>query len=302
MKKIILYSFSIFIALSAMVACRKSDNPRIPDLERVPQPQLTVTSAGDATIAFQNPDAFKGVFTVGLYAPGDTPPAKMDIVVRKNGVNTNVKVFQADVTTFPTTLTVTGVQLKALFGAIALGDTYEFGANVTTQQGKVYPAFATDIVSGTTTVSRTQIGTGVTTQANATPTITFAAACKFTMTDYGAIGSTVPFTIVTDGWQDYAVGATINVTIIDATHLSFLYGANNAKPIIITVNPSTNATTVAKQVYGDYGDSYGNYSVNSVANNAANLVTPCELAVSVRLTHSVSAGGFGDYTIKFKKK
>lgn len=108
------------------------------------------------------------------------------------------------------------------------------------------------------------------------------------------------FIVVKDEWQDYAPGSTIVVTKVNATQVSFKYKANAAQPIIISVD-AKNITSVAKQVYGNYADQYGNYSVNSVA-SSDNYTAPCEGLISVRLKHTVSAGSFGDYTITLRKK
>ncbi|MDT3402981.1 hypothetical protein [Mucilaginibacter terrae] len=292
MKKLLIYSLAV---LSFMASCRKSDNPKLEGVERVPLPQLTVNATADQVIKSDAPDAFVGKFTVGLYFPDDVKPSKMDIVVIKNGDQKNVQVLQSNVTTFPTEITVRGTQFKSLFGNVSsiLGDSYTIGANITTQDGKVYPAF-----SGVANQNNSNIAS----LAGATPTITYGALCGFHMEDYGAIGSTVPYTVVADGWQDYAVGSTIPVKIIDATHLSFVYGVtDNVQPIVITIDPATNKTSVTKQVYGNYGDGL-NFSAASVAGSADNQVLPCQLTVGVRLAHTSSAGSYGSFTITLKKK
>ena len=109
--------------------------------------------------------------------------------------------------------------------------------------------------------------------------------------------------VVSDGWGDYSPGDMITVTKVNATTLSFLYLADNPRPIIMSINPSTYAVTVAKQVYGSgYGAgwTYGDISCQSVAGSAS-IVDPCDKTISVRLTHTVAAGSFGSYTIVFKK-
>ncbi|MHA4893710.1 hypothetical protein ACXZ1K_03075 [Pedobacter sp. PWIIR3] len=290
MKKLVIYMFIFSIVIAA---CRKEDNPKIPVLERVPLAKLSVDKTGDATISALAPDAFSGKFVVDLYYPNDTKPTKFDIVVIKNGNAAVVKTIQANVTTYPTTLTLTGTMIKSLFGVSSvLGDSYTIGADVTVN-GKTYPAFST--LGGTTKG-------GVSSLAGSTPQITFSAVCQFKMSDYGAVGASVPYTVVEDGWLDYAVGQTIPVTIIDATHLSFMYGANDAKPIVITVNPADNTTSVAKVTYGNYGPG-PTFSAVSVANSPSNVVAPCEVKVGVKLTHTDSSGGgYGDYVITLKRK
>jgi hypothetical protein len=291
MKKTLLYSLA---ALLFFVSCRKSDNPKLEGVERVPLPQLTVIASADQVIKSDAPDAFAGKFTVGMYYADDVKPAKIDVVVIKNGKNEDVKTLQKDVTTFPSEISVTGTQLKALFGASSvLGDSYTIGANITTQDGKVYPAFS---------ILGSQTNSGIASLAGSTPTITYGALCGFHMEDYGAVGASVPYTIVKDEWNDYATNSTIAVKIIDATHLSFVYGVtDNIQPIIIEVNPATNKTSVKKQVYGNYGDGV-NISAESVNGSADNQVLPCQGIVSVRLSHTAGSSGYGSFTISLKKK
>lgn len=289
MKKNIIY---IFIALLLIGGCRKEDNPRIPKLDRVPLPLITVDKTGDQVISQSDPDAFVGKFIVGLYYPDDVKPTKFDVVVIKNGNTAVVKTVQADVTTFPATVSLTGVAIKALFGVSSvLGDSYTIGVNIFAN-GKVYPAFSA--------LGETSNG-GIPALAGTSTTIQYAAVCKFNMADFGAVGASVPFLVVKDGWADYAAGQTVSLKIIDATHISFIYGADNPQPIVIAVDPTGNTTSVAKVTYGNYGAE--TFTATSVANHADNFVAPCDLTFSVRLAHNGSINGaYGSYTISFKKK
>jgi hypothetical protein len=290
MKKLVIY---LLISSFFIAACRKEDNPKIPVLERVPLPQLKVDKTGTLVISSETPDAFNGKFSVSMFYPEDVKPSKVDIVVIKNGDKSNVKTVQAGITTLPATVSFTGAMIKTLFGTSSvLGDAYTLAANVTTESGKLYPAFST--------LGETNNG-GLSSIIGSTPQITYSAVCPFKMTDYGAIGTVVPYTVVTDEWADYGVGQTIPVTIIDATHLSFFYGADfNPKPIVITVDPTDNSTSVASVTYGGYGGP-PLYSAVSVEGSADNTVLPCQLTVGVKLSHSSSAGG-AISTIKLKKK
>jgi len=79
--------------------------------------------------------------------------------------------------------------------------------------------------------------------------------------------------------------------------------AAGALPIVVTVNPITNAVTVPKQVYGSGyppGWPYGNISVESVP-SVENFVAPCAGTFSVILKHTVAAGSFGENKIVLKK-
>ena len=105
MKKFLLYSTIAFLLI--LLGCRKEDDVKLPKLDRVPTPLITKVENTDAVISKDNPTAFKGKFTVGLYYETDVPPQKMDVVIRKNGTTT--KIFKENITTFPTTFDITGV-------------------------------------------------------------------------------------------------------------------------------------------------------------------------------------------------
>src|SRR5437762_2433830 len=128
MKRSIIYS--VFAAL-AFFACRKSDNPKIPDLMQVPTPLVTLDATSDKFINPGAPATFKGKFTVDLLFKNDIKPQAFDVVIRKNGTTT--KVYKAGITSFPTSLEVTGQQLIDLFGQpIADGDKFDIGVDIIT--------------------------------------------------------------------------------------------------------------------------------------------------------------------------
>ena len=79
---------------------------------------------------------------VDLYYGPAVNPQKIDIVVIRNDDKTNVKTIKADVTSFPSSIEVTGTQLTTLFDStIKLGDKFEIGADVTTINGQKFEAF-----------------------------------------------------------------------------------------------------------------------------------------------------------------
>jgi hypothetical protein len=279
------------------MSCRKSDNPILPkNLAKVPAPLLSIDTTGNQTISGQNPDSFTGkVVIASYYGNADLNGAKFNAVVIRNGDASNVKTLKTGITSFPTTVTVTGTELHTLFGTpIVVGDFFDIGADVITQDGTVYPAFSTG--------PGTLYSAGILSQPGFNPTVRFTAICQFTASAYGAFGVPTPYVVQQDDWADYHPGDVVNVTVIDATHMSFKYLANNAQPIIIVINPGTNATSVNSQVIGDYGAPFGNFSVVSVpGSNSA--VTPCNLGIGVTLHFTESKGtDFGNGTIKLVKQ
>ena len=281
------------MSLFLMAGCRKDDNAKIPDIVKIPLPLLTKDRTASLTISAETPDAFSAKFKLALFYPTGEKPSKFDVVIRKNESNASAKVFKTDVTTFPSDITLTGVQLRELFGPVSLGDIYDVGANVTTTDGKQYLAFPT---------TGRAYGTNIANVAGVSPTVRYEAVCPFKMADYGAIGSTVPYIVDADGWNDYPKGTTIPVTIIDATHLSFFYPTDvDPKPIVITINPQDNSTSVDKVAFGGYGDPLI-YSAESISNSVSNAAYPCKLTVSVNLAFSSSAGNYPPGVITLRKK
>ncbi|HVG42829.1 MAG TPA: hypothetical protein VM888_14550 [Chitinophagaceae bacterium] len=155
------------LALGAVLmfaGCTKDDGPIPKDIgiEDVPAISTNLETGGTtATITFNNQAAFQGKFKVSQFFPGTPPPEKVDIVVRKNASAANVKVYKTDVTTFPTTFTVTAAEIATLFGApLALNDTYDFAPDIYVGSKK-YQAFpAVGLGSGQGITGMSAIGYG----------------------------------------------------------------------------------------------------------------------------------------------
>lgn len=293
MKTNILY---FLLALVFITGCSKNDGPVPKDvgIERVPEPQIT-KNGGSAAIDVLNLAGFQGKFDVGLYFPNDIKPAKLDVVIRKNNNNSNVKLFQADVTTYPTSFTITTAQLAALFGApVALNDNYDIGADVYTQAGKKYEAFPTTGVA---------YASGIASQPGATTTTRYSAICQYNDALYQG-----DFEVVSDAWEDFQPGDVVALTKIDATHFSMLFpAAVNPTPVVITVNPLNNNVTVANQSTGtrwSYGAQYTAPFVVTAGAATSSFVAPCDKTLSLNLNYGYSAGTFGGgpYLLVLKKK
>jgi hypothetical protein len=302
MKKNLLY---ILLAGTLLTACEKNDGP-VPDdvnLDRgIPQPQI-VKNGGNAAINWLNLAAFQGKYDLtGVYFPEDAA-TKMDVVIRKNGDNSNVKVIQAGVTTFPTSFTITSAQIATLFGApLALNDNYDISADVYRKDGKKFEAFPN--IGIPTAVG---VASGVAGQAGASPTIRYSVICQYFATLFGAIGSTSAFEVKTDEWGDDPVNGwgppagyrpEVMITIVDATHLSFKSPVNGTSTIVLTVNPETNAITFTGQPYGDLKvgplqvDPSYPYGPATLANLGTNNVAPCDKQLNLQITYTVAAGVF----------
>jgi hypothetical protein len=291
MKKII---YNLLAALVLITSCRKSDNPVLPDnLQRAPIPQFTIDPNADQLIPGQDPDSFNGKFSLSQYFTTDHSYKSFDIVIRKNGDNGTIKVFQDNVTQLPADFTITGVQLKTLFNAaIEPTDFYDIGADAHLADGTKLEAFPSD--------GNPSYDPNIATFPNIGPTsIQYGVFCEYDASVYKG-----DFVVVQDDWQDYHAGDVVPVTQIDGTHFSFEYAAADAQPIIVEVDPVTNVTSVADQYFGNYGAAFGNFRLHSVS-SANNNVLPCQGVFSVVVdiySDNPNVGDQGNFRIVMQKK
>jgi len=291
MKKYIVYSLLPLL----IVACRKEDNPKIPALTKVPVMKLVAVAGSDGSIdVANNPANFKANFDVSMLFPEDTPPQKVDVVVRKNGAGT-VKLVKADVSTYPTNVQVTGQQLIDWFGPIVLNDFFDFAVDVYTggQKLEAFPATGVQYSGGTVNIP------------GSSPRLRYGAICKYDPTIYKGT-----FVVVQDDWLDTNPGDEILFTQIDATHFSYTYpSVLNPVPIVVAINTATNAATINKQVIGsiwNYGDpTLTQPTAKTTGPN--NFVAPCDKTITLSIDYGiggVNGGTFGGgpYLFKLRKQ
>lgn len=136
----------VFSCLVALTSCSKDDGaiPERVHIEDVPviTTNLVKNNGTLDTIFLSNQAAYSGAVKIAMYFPDQVTPTKVDIVVRRNASAADVKVLQAGVTTFPTTINVTAAQLVTLFGGAALvsGQTYDVAPDIYVGENK-YQAF-----------------------------------------------------------------------------------------------------------------------------------------------------------------
>lgn len=289
-------------ALGAMIAfqgCKKDDGaiPSRVTVDAVPALATTIDASGSQAIDLLNLSTFNGKFKVDLYFPGSTPPAKIDISVRKNGSNANVKVFKTGITAIPSTFTVTAAEIATLFGtAIALGDNYDFAPDVYVGE-KRFEAFPAVGVGS---------GPGVIAMPLNSEFARFSAICAYNADLYTGV-----FKVTKDDWQDWFPGDNVTLTKVDATHFSFLDPfviAATPVPIVVTVNTANNQVSVPKTVIGtmwNYGSPiYSNPAVSTGGTAASSFVAPCDKAVTMNMTYYWGAGSAssqGPYLLVLKK-
>jgi hypothetical protein len=114
------------------------------EIYKVPAVTSHLDATGSPNIQLSDLNGFSGKVVLALYFKDQPAPEKIDLVVRKNlAGGAAVKLVQAGITSFPTTVTVTAEQIRSLFGEdLKAGDNYDFAADVYTSDGKfeAFPA------------------------------------------------------------------------------------------------------------------------------------------------------------------
>lgn len=296
-KNIFIY---ILFASLIFIGCKKDDGAIAKSdgviIESVPVMRITKVAGFVADIIPSTIASYQGKIKVELLysytGNALTPPEKVDLVIIKNGNRNDVKVLKAGITTFPSEVTFTGPELVTLFGSVVTCDGFQVGYDVYAN-GKKYEAYPPGGAAGN----------GGATGGNQP---FFSATLNYnTKVEYDPSIYQGNFVVISDGWGDYAPGNVVPITQVSPTQFSFIYPADGAIPIVVTVNPATLATSVATQVYGTGGYPpgwpYGPISVTSVA-SADNVVAPCARTWGINLNHTVAAGSFGSYVIKMRKQ
>ena len=288
---------NIFAALTlglmiAFAGCKKDDGGVRSSvvIKDVPVVSTKIESTGSQAIDLLNLAGFSGKFKVELYFPGATPPDKVDIVVRKNGSNANVKVIKKDVTTLPYSLTVTSADIAALFGvAVALGDTYDFAPDLYVGVNK-YEAFpATGLGNGP----------GIIAYPLYSDFPRFAAICAYDPAIYEG-----DFVVVSDGFGDFSPGEIVKFTKISNSSFSFINPyVTSPLPIIVNINTLNNQATITKQKVGNafVWASYTNPNM-AVSAGATSVVAPCSKTITLAIAYTVDQGSFGTFNLVLKKK
>jgi hypothetical protein len=289
---------NIFAALTlglmiAFAGCKKDDGGVRSSvvIKDVPVVSTKIESTGSQAIDMLNLAGFSGKFKVDIYFPGAKPPDKVDIVVRKNGSNANVKVMKKDVTTLPYSLTVTTADIAALFGvAVALGDTYDFAPDLYVGVNK-YEAFpATGLGNGP----------GIIAYPLYSDFARFAAICAYDPAIYEG-----DFLVVSDAFGDFTPGEVVKFTKVSNNSFSFINPyVTSPLPIIVSINTLNNQATIAKQKVGNaftWQLAYTNPNM-AVSAGAASVVAPCSKTITLAIAYTVDQGGFGTFNLVLRKK
>ena len=273
--------------ISSLSSCRKDDNPKLPELTRVPVPLLELDPSSTLIIEDNaEKSTFTSSFDVKLYYPDDVKPQKYSVVVAKNGDYTDVKTYQADLTAFPSTIEVTTQKLAETFGMtmaqLIPGTFFEMRVSFTLQDGTVIPGF---------NPGGEAYGTDLGNLPGSNLTLKYQIVCALdlntflgTMTAEDAFwGETYPVTVTLAG------PGKLRVT-------DFLGIPGNT--FVIDVNTTARTISVPKQVYAAQVVGYP-YTNWAIAGNGE--IDACNTEIVINGTFTVDQGGFGSYKVVLSK-
>lgn len=276
--------------------CGKDDGsiPERVSITDVPTITTNIDATGSTIINVLNPTTaatFAGKFKVDNYFPGATPPSKVDIIVRKNGSNTNVRLYKANIASLPVSYTVTAAEITALFGAaIVTGDTYDFGPDIYVGDRKFEAFPATGI--GT--------GTGHAGQPLYSEFARYTTLCQDPDFHQGN------FEVISDAFPNgFVAGSTVTLTKVTNTRFTFTAPfVTSPLAIIVNLTAATNILAVTKQKIGNaftWDPTQTNPNVTVTA-GAANFIEPCGRTINLNFTYQTDQKLFpGTYLLRLRK-
>ena len=269
MKRIILSCSLLLVLATLFYSCTKNSVTPIPD-PRFPLPSIIKDTTSDIFISGKQPGDFAGKVVVDMYYRPEVMAQKVDIVVIRNGNKSNVKVLKAGVTSFPTTVEVTGTQLATLFDStIKLGDVFEISADVTADDGRAFTGFPL-------TGNRYDVDTA--TLPGSSFSITYLTDCVFDKNDFNGF-----YKVLANTW-DYQVGDSVEVrpgpgsTLLITAWPNPDVGNFTRIPMRVEVDPLTQVATVPMQVVGEFAGGQAH-----MIDEGTGTVSPCGDKITLSL-------------------
>ncbi|MGN7819709.1 hypothetical protein ACTJJB_06235 [Chitinophaga sp. 22536] len=297
MKNKIIYITMLAVGVVIFYACRKNDNPKLPDgVSNRQVPQLTQDKSKAVLIQSDNLPDFSTAFNVALYFPTGVQPKATDVVVAMNGKYNNVKVLQGGIGSLPTTVTMTGTQLMQLFGlganSLKAGDYFEVTTNFTMNDGTQIHGFGDTVTlsDGTKRYLR-PYGSDVLNSAGLIRILTYTKVCPLIVKTY--LGSmTVDDPGVTESTYPVTVSVNQDSTIFTFTGWAGLAGV----PVTATFDKASYRFTMAKQKIADLFQGYHNLTVSGNGQ-----INPCDTTIVLNVTTEVDEGSFGSNVTTLSK-
>lgn len=294
MKKIkyfLLVSMSLFL----MSSCKKGTDLRMPDMHPVNSAVLQMDQSNSSPfINVSNVDAY--TLTVKVDLLWKTPTVqKVDLMVAMARDYSKQYVLET-ITTFPTTVTVTGADIKKAIPALAsdpivAGDQFYVFGNVTMNDGTYLPGLLDD---GTLAVSAANVNVESILK-DAVPAISIAVPCAYSQAF--AVGSYHAYS------DDWGVDGDVTITAdpedshtVYISGLEAIDGLNEDKgPLPVTINADYSVTvphTVLASSTLGWGPSYDYHNIAYAGGGTYNT---CDGSFTLTCAISVDEGTFGTY-------
>lgn len=290
MKNKIIYITMLALGVVVFYACRKNDNPKLPDgITKRQVPQFTQDRTKDLLIQSDNLPDFNTAFNVALYFPTGDQPKTTDVVIAMNGKYNNIKVLQGGITSLPTTVGLTGTQIMQLFGlpanGLKAGDYFEVATNFTMSDGTQLHGFGDTVTlaDGTKRFLR-PYGSDVLNSVGLIPRLSYKKVCPLNIAVYPG-SMTVDDPGVTEG--------TYPVTVaIDPTGKTFTFtGWAGLAGVVMTAtfDKQSYQFTIPQQKIAALFDGYHNLTVSGNGE-----INPCDTTILLNVTTQVDEGSFGN--------
>lgn len=263
--------------------------PNFPTMEVAPVPKFTVDPSSDLVIV--EPDEFKTRFTLDLYFPDDEKslPQSADISVVMNNDYKNIRKLKTGITTFPTTIELTGPELATLFNIdieeIIPGTKFELRADFTMDDGRVIPGFVyLDKGSATKGSSPSTASSDVNNWPDSKTNIVYNAVCPIEIDNFvGDMEVDDPFF-----WEDtYPV--TVSLVAPDVLKIS---GVNQTREeeFLVRIDFKAFTATVEKQIIDPAPWFFG---YTNLAVEGSGSVDACNNVINLTISWTVDQGSFG---------
>lgn len=264
-KKINYLLFFVVVSVIFAFSCKKADIA-------IPQEQVHFMSTG--TISYPVQEDPNSVFKFGI---GLTTPAKTDrnitfsITSPTGALEGQQYTIASKNITIPAGEVIDSITLKGIFDGFPSGrrDTLVF----TITGGDVPALIGSDVLK-----------------------VVLQKFCPLDMSIFNG-----DFEVLQDDWEDYFPGDVVTLSASGNT-VSFDYPTPyNHQPLLITVNPTTFATSVPLTSFGRYSAAGTIYTAKSVA-GVNSVVVPCDETISVVLAFGSTGGAnYGNGLLKLRK-
>ena len=285
MKKIISSVFYTALVAIAMSSCQKGEVAQDVNSLSIGS-YVTLVTAGNNIVDATNLSGRKVALSVKEYGSAQD---KLIVYVTK-APQTNDRTKWKKVKEYTNSggtynLEVSGQEIATALGVTpGPGETYVLYNQVVTKDGRSFD------------VANTLPDLATVAQYNLKLTWNAVVVCPFVPAQ-----ATGKYTVTKDTW-DGSVGEQVNVLgeagKATLTYMFVYAEPPGVAPVVVTVNPTTGAATVARQTYGSYGAGYENFRCEGTGG----FFFSCKGDFSINLTHTLPNGAnYGTYPYAIKK-